>query len=101
MSFGWRTARLAGWLWVFFPYAIYLSAGLIWGHTLDALLMATAVWLTFRLITVIICGLWSYYGVVWVLNALTSPVIFTVFPCLMAWLVSDNRLNIVLLLTHL
>jgi len=100
MSFGWRTARLAGWLWVFFPYAIYLSAGLIWGHTLDALLMATAVWLTFRLRTENTWGLWSFYGVVWGLSALASPVLLAALPGLLAWLVAEKRRNLVLWLAR-
>src|SRR5260370_26643780 len=95
MSFGWRTARLAGWLWVFFPYSIYLSAGLIWGHTLDALLMATAVWLTFRLRTENTWGLWSFYGVVWGLSALASPVPLAALPGLLTCLVAETSLDLV------
>src|SRR5260370_23459720 len=100
MSFGWRTARLAGWLWVFFPYAIYLSAGVSWGHTWDAVLMATAVWLTFRLRTEDTWGLWSFYGVVWGLSALASPVLLAALPGLLAWLVAEKRRNLVLWLAR-
>src|SRR5260370_15795938 len=94
MSLGWRTARLAGWLWVFFPYAIYLSAGLIWGHTLDALLTATAVWLTFRLRTENTWGLWSFYGVVWGSSALARPVLLAALPGVLVWLAADKRRNL-------
>lgn len=95
MSLGHRAARLAGWLWVFFPYAIYLSAGVVWGHTLDAMLMATAVWLTFRLRTENTWGLWSFYAIAWGLSALASPVLLAVLPGLLAWLVAEKRRNLV------
>jgi hypothetical protein len=94
MSLGRRAARFAGWLWVFFPYAVFLSAALIWGRTLDPLLMATAVWLTFRLRTENTWDLWSFYGVVWGLCALTNPVLLAALPGLLAWLVAQKRRNL-------
>lgn len=95
LSLGHRAARLAGWLWVFFPYAIFLSAGLVWGHTLDALLMATAFWLTFRLRTENAWGLWSFYGVVWGMSALASPTLLVTPPGFLVWLVAGKRRNLV------
>jgi len=91
LSFGRRAARLAGWLWVFFPYAIFLSAGFVWGHTLDAMLMATAFWLTFRLRAENTWGLWSLYGVIWGMCALASPVLLATLPGLLVWLVAEKR----------
>src|SRR5260370_26139574 len=39
-SFGGRTALWAGWVWAFFPYAIYFSADFIWVTTLATLMPA-------------------------------------------------------------
>ena len=38
--FGARTALTAGWIWAFFPYAVYFSADLIWSTTLATLLLS-------------------------------------------------------------
>ena len=38
-QFGVATAAWAGWLWAFFPYAIFFSADFIWVTTLTTLLM--------------------------------------------------------------
>ncbi len=47
--FGLRIARISGWAWTFFPYAIAISAGTIWSTSLSALMFALLLWLALHL----------------------------------------------------
>ena len=86
ISFGERTARWAGWLWAFFPYAIYFPIERIWETWLATLLLALVFWLTQRLA----CGLrtwaWLGFGALWGVAILNSPVVLTVLPGLLCWI---------------
>jgi 4-amino-4-deoxy-L-arabinose transferase-like glycosyltransferase len=48
-TFGSRIARISGWSWAFFPYAIAISAGTIWSTSLSALMFALLLWLVLHL----------------------------------------------------
>lgn len=91
-GFGRDAAQCAGWIWVLFPYAIYLASGQIWGYCLDTLLMALVLW----------CSLamsdaepeltrWAAYGFLWGVAALTNAVILSTLPVLMWWIIWRRR----------
>ncbi|GAC1636122.1 MAG: hypothetical protein NVS9B14_14350 [Candidatus Acidiferrum sp.] len=85
-SFGRNAARSAGWIWVFFPYSIYLAGGRIWSNSLAAFFLALIVWQTTRLTRASSIRAWLAYGSTWGLAALTEPSILAVLPCLLIWL---------------
>jgi 4-amino-4-deoxy-L-arabinose transferase-like glycosyltransferase len=87
LSFGPRVATFAGWIWVFFPYSIYLSTGRIWNHALAALLLALLFWFSLSLTSEATLVRWLGYGVVWGLAGLTDPSLLTALPCLLAWMI--------------
>lgn len=85
--FGERTARLAGWMWVFFPYSIYLSAGRIWENTLTCM-VASFIWLqTLRLVESRKNRDWILWGALWGAAALVSPAALGTLPFLGIWVV--------------
>lgn len=81
-----RTAFWAGWIWVLFPYSIYLASGRVWGYCLDTLVMALLLWSTLALSE---AGVrkrwWVAYGFLWGVAALTNPVMLTTLPVLLGW----------------
>jgi len=85
-TIGERVARLAGWIWVFFPYAIWVAAGRIWENALTTLLLSLLVWFTLALDTGRRTGRWIAYGLLWGLAALTNPTVLAVLPFLISWL---------------
>jgi 4-amino-4-deoxy-L-arabinose transferase-like glycosyltransferase len=84
-SFGERVAKWAGWAWVFYPYAIYFTAARIWDITLSTLLMTTLFAMALDIDEQWPKGKWAFYGLLWGLAALTSPVLLGVIPFLGAW----------------
>jgi 4-amino-4-deoxy-L-arabinose transferase-like glycosyltransferase len=86
-TFGESAALWAGWIWVVFPYAIYFSVGYMWGHALDALMLALVLWHTFEIEEESSALCWMGYGVLWGVAALTIPVILSCLPFLWGWLV--------------
>src|SRR5262249_28407768 len=93
ISWGQSPARAAGWVWVFFPYAIYLPAGRVWSHALDALLLATLFWLSLRLAQRGTTGAWAIYGLAWGVAALTNPALLATLPFLLAWIAWRRHAN--------
>jgi len=85
-AFGPRAARVAGWLWTFFPYAIYLSAATIWSHTLSALLFALIAWLALRIAEGTGWRDWIWLGITAGVTGLTNPTILPVCAALVIWL---------------
>ena len=47
--FGQKTANAAAWGWALFPYAVLLSAGMIWDMCLTTLLLALLLWISLEL----------------------------------------------------
>ena len=85
--FGRRVATWSAWAWVFFPYAIYFSAGRIWVTSLAALLLTSAVLATLRLTSRTGVGGWISYGVLWALNGLANPANLAILPLFAVWLI--------------
>lgn len=84
--FGERTAIWAGWVWAFFPYAIYFSADFIWATTLTTLLMSLIFLLALRLEKSSRVWDWVGFGLLAGFGALTDPVVLSVAPALGAWM---------------
>lgn len=84
-SFGERTARWSAWTWAFFPYGIYFPAERIWETWLATLLLSILFLLALELEDSKPAWFWILYGLLWGVEALTSPSTLSVLPFLGAW----------------
>jgi len=91
--FGRRLAKWSAWAWVFFPYAIYFSAGRIWVTSLAALLLTLGLLMTIRLADDNPLRTWVAYGGLWALNGLANPANLAVLPFLAVWLLVRLRVQ--------
>ena len=85
-NFDLRTAKLAAWVWAFFPYAIDLSATTMWYHSFVALLLALLFLLVLSLAFSDRLTAWAGFGVLLGFAALTNPVMVGITPFLLGWL---------------
>jgi len=83
--FGEDAAVWAGWVWAFFPYAIFFSADFIWATTLSTLLMSLIFLIALYLDTSSSVWPWVGFGALSGLSGLTDPVVMSVAPFLGAW----------------
>jgi len=83
--FGAETAVTAGWIWAFFPYAVYFSADFIWSTTLATLLLSLVFLIALYLETCANVWPWVGFGLLSGLGALADPAIMSVAPFLGAW----------------
>jgi 4-amino-4-deoxy-L-arabinose transferase-like glycosyltransferase len=83
--FGEETALWAGWLWAFFPYAVYFSADFIWATVLTTLILSCVFLAALQLETSRGAGWWIAFGVLSGVGALTDPIVMSVAPFLGAW----------------
>ncbi len=81
-----RTAKIAAWIWVFFPYAIDLSATTMWYHAFVALLLAVIFLLVLSLRFSDRLTAWAGFGALLGFASLTNPVMAGVGPFLGGWL---------------
>jgi hypothetical protein len=81
-----RTAKIAAWIWAFFPYAINLSATTMWYHSFVALLLAVILLSVLSLRFSDRLTAWAAFGVLLGFAALTNPVMAGVAPFLGSWL---------------
>lgn len=84
-SFGLQTARAAVWTWALFPYAIYISAGSMWYHSLLTLFVTLLLLAALHLENSARVWMWAGFGCLWGLTALTSPVVLGLLPFLGSW----------------
>ena len=84
-SLGARTAKYASWLWVFYPNAIYFSAGRVWDYALATLMLALCFWATLSLQSERRMRYWIACGALWGLTALVNPSVLAAFFPLLAW----------------
>jgi len=84
-SFGERAARWSAWTWAFFPYGIYFPVERIWETWLATLLLAILFWMALELEDPRPIWFWGLYGVLWGVEALTSPSALAVLPFLGLW----------------
>jgi hypothetical protein len=84
-SFGERPARWSAWTWAFFPYGIYFPVERIWETWLATLLLCILFWMALELERGKPLWFWLLYGIVWGVEALTTPSTLAVLPFLGAW----------------
>jgi hypothetical protein len=84
-SFGERTARWSAWTWAFFPYGIYFPVERIWETWLATLLLSVLFWMALELEEARPVWVWIVYGLLWGVEALTSPSALAVLPFLGVW----------------
>lgn len=83
--FGEKTARWAGWIWAWFPFAVYFSAEFIWPTALSTLLLSLVFLSALRLERSRGVGPWILFGALSGIAALTDPITMSVAPWLGAW----------------
>jgi hypothetical protein len=81
-----RTAKVAAWVWAFFPYAVDLSATTMWYHSFVALLLAVIFLLVLSLTSSDRLTAWTGFGVLLGFAVLTNPVIVGIAPFIGGWL---------------
>jgi 4-amino-4-deoxy-L-arabinose transferase-like glycosyltransferase len=81
-----RTAKVAAWVWAFFPYAINFSATTMWYHSFVALLLAVIFLLVLSLASSDCLRAWAGFGVLLGFAALTNPVMIGIVPFIGSWL---------------
>jgi 4-amino-4-deoxy-L-arabinose transferase-like glycosyltransferase len=81
-----RTAKVAAWVWAFFPYAINFSATTMWYHSFVALLLAVIFLLALSLGSSDRVSAWAGFGVLLGFAALTNPVVVGIVPFVGSWL---------------
>ncbi|MFZ3245051.1 MAG: glycosyltransferase family 39 protein [Candidatus Acidiferrales bacterium] len=79
-------AKVAGWIWVFFPDAVYGPNGRIWDTWLATLLLATLFFISLKLEDSTRVRDWAGFGLLSGVAALTSPVLLSVLPILALWM---------------
>ena len=89
--FGGRVGRLAGWTWVFFPYAIYWPLRWIWDTSLSSLLLALLMLAAMSLPNSRRILPWTGFGLLWALAVLTNTTLIVLFPFTLAWLCRELR----------
>ena len=82
-SFGNRSAKIAAWIWAFFPYAIFLSASMIWETCLTTLLLCLILWSSFQLDDATGLSAWMGWGLLFGITGLTNPAVLLLFPLLL------------------
>jgi 4-amino-4-deoxy-L-arabinose transferase-like glycosyltransferase len=84
-SFNLWTAKIAAWLWVFFPNAIYFSANWMWATCLSTLLLALLVLAVLYLRESTSKLAWIGFGLGCGVVSLTEPNVMSVLPFLGLW----------------
>ena len=82
-SLGARGARLAGWAWAFYPFAIYFSAGRVWEYSLTSLLFTTCFCIVQRIHTSSKWIAWLGFGLLYGITVNSNPAVLSVLPFLL------------------
>lgn len=90
-TFGEGVATGAAWMWVFLPTALYYPVVWVWDTALTALIFSLIFWATLALREKQSVRLWAGYGALWAVGTLINPVILSLFPFLLGWLIWDAR----------
>src|SRR5882757_4570 len=80
---GERSAQLAGWLWVIYPFAIYFSGAQVWDYALTSFLFATCFCFAQRLHLQESYSVWFGFGILYGVTALSNPSVLSMFPFLL------------------
>jgi 4-amino-4-deoxy-L-arabinose transferase-like glycosyltransferase len=97
--FGQTTAKVASWIWVFLPSAVYLPVVWVWDMSLAALVLTTAIWLSIPDSNPPAKQQTGWYfaivGFVWGFAVLVNAAILSLFPPILAiTLYSRNKNNL-------
>jgi 4-amino-4-deoxy-L-arabinose transferase-like glycosyltransferase len=84
-SYGDRVAARAGWVWAFFPFAIYFAADFIWPTVLTTFLLSLLFLIALHLESSSRPLPWIGFGLLYGLAALTEPIVVAVLPALGIW----------------
>jgi 4-amino-4-deoxy-L-arabinose transferase-like glycosyltransferase len=91
--FGPTAGAVAGWIWAFLPMAITLPVAWAWDMSLAALLLTTAIWMTYELETHSDAKTCVLYGLLWGLAVLVNAAVLSVLPgCLLFALYRRRKL---------
>jgi 4-amino-4-deoxy-L-arabinose transferase-like glycosyltransferase len=87
VSFGDRIAKWSGWAWAFCPYGIYFPEERIWETWLATLLLCLLFLMVLKFEKEDKLRIWTAFGLLWGIAALTSPALLSVLPFLAGWLI--------------
>ncbi len=90
-AFDRKTAILAGWIWAFFPFAVYFSADFIWDTCLTTLLLTILILVALRLAQPRSLWAWAGFGALWGAAGLTDPPVLSLLPFLAGWALFRRR----------
>jgi len=82
-SLGARGAKVAAWVWAFYPFAIYFSAGRVWEYALTCLLFTTCFCIAQRIHQTTNFFAWMGWGALFGLTALSNPAVLSTLPFLL------------------
>ena len=77
---GSRTATVAGWLWVVYPFSIYFASTRIWDYSLTASLFAFTWWIAHLLHRNPTMLSSLAFGALYGITALSNPSVLTIYP---------------------
>jgi len=81
-SVGERTAQLAAWLWVIYPFSIFYGATQVWDYAQTSFLFALCFYFALRLPTQKLIG-WFGFGILYGITVLSNPSVLLLLPCLL------------------
>lgn len=82
---GARTARVAAWMWVAYPYSIYFSAVYLWDCALTSFLFTCCFVLALSWLPRGGKAAWAWYGLLYGLTVLSNPSVLTMVPVLLTY----------------
>jgi 4-amino-4-deoxy-L-arabinose transferase-like glycosyltransferase len=83
-SLGASVGRIAAWVWAFYPFAIYFSAGRVWEYALTGLLFTTCFCIAQRINRTASPLAWLGWGALYGVAALSNPAVLSTLPFLLA-----------------
>lgn len=84
-SFGEKVAVASGWTWALLPYVMYWCTRWVWETSLSALLLSAIFWLALTMEERDGLGPWIWFGLLWGVAALNSPVLLSFLPASGLW----------------
>src|SRR5271154_2649279 len=90
-ALGEKSAAIAGWCWVIYPYAVYFSGARVWDYALTGLLFTTCFCFAQRMHRQTRLLAWLGFGSVYGVAALANPSVLTMFPVFLLLAVLEMR----------
>ena len=90
-ALGEKSAAIAGWCWVIYPYAVYFSGARVWDYALTGLLFTTCFCFAQRMHRQTRLLAWLGFGLVYGVAALANPSVLTMFPVFLLLAVLEMR----------